>query len=194
MSLEEEGRGKKADLSQLNEKRQPSGWVTGLSFALLVVFLVILGLGLHRAQSGTIVIGQSVPAFTLTTFESGIYNTADLSGKVIVVNFWASWCQPCEQEAREMEAAWQHYKPGGRVIFLGIDYVDTEPEALAFLQKFGVTYPNGPDLRTKISQMFRIRGVPETYIINKDGRLAYIKKGPFRSLAEIQSVIDPLLE
>jgi cytochrome c biogenesis protein CcmG/thiol:disulfide interchange protein DsbE len=72
--------------------------------------------------------------------------------------------------------------------------VDTETEAMVYLEKFNVTYPNGPDLRTKISQAFRIRGVPETYIIGKDGKLAAFKISPFSSLAEIQGMIDPLLE
>ncbi len=76
----------------------------------------------------------------------------------------------------------------------GVDYVDTEPEALAYLEEFQVTYPNGPDLRTKISQAFRITGVPETYIIDQDGVIVYVRIGPFRSLEEIKSFIDPLLD
>jgi cytochrome c biogenesis protein CcmG/thiol:disulfide interchange protein DsbE len=75
-----------------------------------------------------------------------------------------------------------------------VDYVDTEPEAKASLAKFGITFPNGPDLGTKISQEFRIRGVPETYIIDKDGNLAYIQIGPFSSLQAIKDIIDPLLQ
>lgn len=181
------------DNIQITEKRKLPGWVVGLTFVLLIAFLALIGMGLRRAQSGPITIGQRVPAFTLTSFEGQTFDTGEFGGKVILVNFWASWCKPCEQEAAELEAAWQYYKPGGEVVFLGVDYVDTEPEALGFLSKFGITYPNGPDLRTKISQMFRIQGVPETYIIDREGRLAYVKKGPFQSQAEIQSVVDALL-
>ena len=72
--------------------------------------------------------------------------------------------------------------------------MDTEPEALRYLKQFKVSYPNGPDLRTSISQMFRIRGVPETYIIDRTGKLAYIKIGPFISMDEIITAVDPLLE
>ncbi len=168
-------------------------WVIGLAFVTLVGFLSLIGLGLRRTQAGPIVIGQKVPTFELTTFDGKVYNTQNMQGKVIVVNFWASWCKPCEQEAFELEEAWQYYKPGGNVVFLGVDYVDTEPEALGFIQQFGLTYPNGPDLRTRISQMFRIQGVPETYIIDRDGRLAFVKKGPFLSVGEIRAAIDPLL-
>lgn len=93
-----------------------------------------------------------------------------------------------------MQNAWKLYEPGGKVVFLGVDWVDTEPEARAYLKKFNISYANGPDLRTTISQLFRIKGVPETYIIGKDGRLANVKIGPFDSVAEIQSTIDKLLK
>jgi cytochrome c biogenesis protein CcmG, thiol:disulfide interchange protein DsbE len=169
-------------------------WVTILAFVILLAFLGLVGFGLKRAQSGPITIGQKVPQFNITSFEGQSYNTAEMSGKVIVLNFWASWCKPCEQEAAEMEEAWQAYKGSGQVVFLGADYVDTEPEAKGYLQKFGITYPNGPDMGTKISQMFRIRGVPETYFIDKEGKLAYVQIGPFLSVDEIKNEIDKLLQ
>jgi cytochrome c biogenesis protein CcmG/thiol:disulfide interchange protein DsbE len=156
--------------------------------------LALLAFGLLRNQEGPVTVGETVPDFTLTTFDGERFSLEEMKGKVIVLNFWASWCKPCEEEAADLEAAWRIYEPRGDVIFLGVDYVDTETEAMIYLEKFDITYPNGPDLRTKISQAFRIRGVPETYIIGKDGKLAAFKISPFISLAEIQSMIDPLLE
>lgn len=172
--------------------RRLPGWVIVIAFAVLIGFLGLIAWGLNRSQRGPIVVGDVVPPFTLTTFDGRSYSTAEMAGKVIMINFWASWCKPCEQEAVEMEQAWRLVKDGGKVIFLGVDYVDTEPEARAYLKKFGVTYPNGPDLRTSISQLFRIRGVPETYVVGPDGRLAYVKIGPFTSTEEITSVMDQL--
>jgi cytochrome c biogenesis protein CcmG/thiol:disulfide interchange protein DsbE len=78
-------------------------------------------------------------------------------------------------------------------VFLGVDYVDIEREALAYLERFQITYPNGPDLRTRISQSFRTRGVPETYVIAADGRIDSVKIGPYSSLAEIQAAIESAL-
>ena len=135
-----------------------------------------------------------MPPITLTTFDEKSLVTTGMTGKVIVINFWASWCQPCASEAAYLEQAWKHYEAGGQVIFLGVDYVDTEPEALAYLSQFNITYPNGPDLGTRIAQMFHIQGVPETYIIDQNGRLVYKEIGPFPSEDSITSVIDALLK
>ena len=93
-----------------------------------------------------------------------------------------------------MQQAWEQYGPTGDVVFLGVDYVDTEPEARVYLKKFGITYTNGPDLGTSISQYFRIKGVPETYFVDKEGVLQYVQVGPFSSVDQIRAQIDPLLK
>jgi len=165
-----------------------------IAWIAVLALLALLAVGLIRNQEGPVTVGETVPNFTLTTFEGEQISLEDLKGKVVVLNFWASWCKPCEEEAAELETAWRIYQPGGEVVFLGVDYVDTETEAMDYLEKFDVTYPNGPDLRTKISQAYRIRGVPETFIIGKDGTLAAFKISPFISLGEIQGMIDPLLD
>lgn len=174
-------------------------WIQVLIWVFLVGLLVLLGLGVTRAQQGTIQPGYQVPDFSLTLFSGYEYNgqsevkISDLRGKVIFINFWASWCKPCEQEAAVLEDAWKYYQPSEKVVFLGVDYVDTEPEARIFLKKFGSTYPNGPDMGGRISQMFRIKGVPETFIVDTNGILRYVKIGPFLNMDEITAVIDPLL-
>lgn len=160
-----------------------------LAIAAVVMLLVILGLGLQRAQKGPVGVGSTTPSFTLTTFDGQEISSAELRGSVVVVNFWASWCAPCEQEAAELEQAWRNYRDQG-VVFLGVNYVDTDPEALHYLEKFDISYPNGPDVRTRISQAFRIRGVPETYVIDRAGEIVSVKKGPYASLAEIEAAVE----
>jgi cytochrome c biogenesis protein CcmG/thiol:disulfide interchange protein DsbE len=165
----------------------------------LLGLLVLVGTGLKRSQQGTVQPGDKIPDFNIALYSGYEYNgqpavkLTDLRGKVALINFWASWCKPCEQEAASLEGAWNHYQPSGKVAFLGVDYVDTEPAARVFMKKFGATYPNGPDVGTRISQMFRIKGVPETYILDAQGVLKYVKIGPFTSVDEIKSLIDPLL-
>jgi cytochrome c biogenesis protein CcmG, thiol:disulfide interchange protein DsbE len=165
-----------------------------LAWGGLMILLAILALGLDRSQKGPVSEGQRAPNFTLTTFEGDELSLASLRGKVVVVNFWASWCKPCEQEAADLEAAWRYYQPGGQVVFLGVDYIDTKPEALAYLEKFDITYPNGPDLRTRISQAYRITGVPETYFIDQDGLVHNKKIGPFTRYEDITRIIDEMLQ
>ena len=174
-------------------------WAQILIWVFLIGLLAIVAMGLRRAQQGTVQPGQKIDNFALPLYSGYEYegksevSLEDLRGKVVVMNFWASWCKPCEQEAAELEAAWKEYEPNGNVVFLGADYVDTEPNARVYLKKFGITYPNGPDLATKISQYFRIRGVPETYFIDQEGVLRHVQVGPFTSEDEIRSQIDTLL-
>jgi len=157
--------------------------------------LLLVGLGLMKARRPIVEVGAPVPDFVLTTFDDQEINSEDLKGKVVVLNFWASWCKPCEQEAADLETAWQYYQPRGDVVFLGLAWTDTPTQSAKYLNKFNITYPNGPDLGTRISQAFnRNMGVPETYIIDQEGNLHYIKIGPFMSLQQITAVIDPLLQ
>ena len=143
---------------------------------------------LAAAQVGA---GEKAPTFTLQTFDGQQVNLADLHGKVVLVNFWASWCVPCAQEAPDLENTWRQYKDKG-VVFVGVDYVDTETEARAYLSHYDITYFNGADLGTRISQAYRIRGVPETYIVDQNGILRASFIGP-TTQDQIQAKIDPLL-
>jgi cytochrome c biogenesis protein CcmG/thiol:disulfide interchange protein DsbE len=164
-------------------------WVTVAVWVAVLGLLALLGLGLIRRQQGPVGVGARMPEFTLTTFDGETIASRDLQGKVLLVNFWASWCIPCEQEAAELEQASQLYSDD-EVVFLGVDYVDTETEARAYLSRFGITYPNGPDLGTRISQAFRIRGVPESYVVAPDGTIVSVKIGPYLSLQEIVASIE----
>ena len=174
-------------------------WAQIVIWVGLVALRALVGVTLNKRKQGTVQPGDAIPDFTLPLFSGYEYKggsevkLSQLRGKAVVLNFWASWCKPCEQEAAEFQAAWEYYEPTGEVIFLGADYVDTEPEARAYLKKFGISFHNGPDMGTRISQIFRIQGVPETFFIDKTGTLRYVKVGPFTSLEEIKTQVDLLL-
>jgi cytochrome c biogenesis protein CcmG/thiol:disulfide interchange protein DsbE len=143
--------------------------VFGIILLVVIGLLVVLALAVRTRGAPPLASGAA-PEFTITTFDGETYTLADLKGKPIVLNFWASWCIPCREEAPALQRAWETYRERGLVV-LGVDYVDTEADAKKFIAEFKQTYPNGPDLGTRISQSFRISGVPETYFIDREGRL-----------------------
>lgn len=163
----------------------------GLAAVLVISLLVLLGTQLFSDQGGMLSIGQSPPDFTLQTYTGGTIHTASLRGNVLVINFWSSWCTTCDEEAQMLEAAWGAYQSQGEdVVFIGVAYMDTEPDALAFLETYGVTYPNGADLRGEISHLYQVSSVPETYILDAEGVLRGVKIGPFSSIEEIIHAIE----
>jgi len=195
MTAENENSGVAKAIPEQSENNNRPRWGRIFAWGGLLLLLIILFLGLLRTQQGPIGIGKRAPDFTLISFDGQEYKLSELQGKVVVLNFWASWCKPCEQEAADLENAWRFYQDQtDDVIFLGVAWTDTEKKSLGYIEKFSITYPNGPDLGTRISQSFRTTGVPETYIIDRDGILAYVKLSPFLSIDEIFRAIDPLLE
>ncbi len=177
-------------------------WAALVGLGLVLAFVAVLALGLRNRNASQPLEGTTAPDFTLPLFsgyEAGLgpqARLADLKGKVVVVNFWASWCVTCRDEQLFMERVWQQYKDKG-VIFLGVDYLDSEPAARDYLKQFGVTYPNGPDLKTRISTAYRIRGVPETFVIDKAGQIVKFYPAPFSesaSQSELVAVIEKALK
>jgi len=163
-----------------------------LVFISVVFVLGVVGARLFTDVEEPVVLGGRPRDFSLLPFSGSEINTADLRGKVVLVNFWASWCTSCKEEAQMLEEAWgaYHSEGSGDVVFIGVAYKDTEPESLAFLSKYGVTYPNGLDLKGEISKIYQVTGVPETYILDPRGIVRAIKIGPFVSMAEIYTAID----
>ena len=115
-------------------------------------------------------IGGPAPAFTAKRLVgSGSIDLASLRGKPVVLNFFASWCEPCKAESKVLETAAQRYK--NRVIFLGVDYHDVTSDGRHFLQAHGITYPTVQDGSGMVGDRYGLTGVPETYFIDAQGRL-----------------------
>lgn len=176
------------------EEGSPEGrglpWGRWIVVASLVGILAILGFSLVRASAGQVDRGPA-PDFELTTFDGQLIRLSDQRGKVLVINFWASWCIPCREEAPVLEATWRAYRDSG-VVFIGVDYLDTEREALAYIEEFDLTYPNGPDLGTRIAQAYRIQGVPETFFVDRSGMLRGVHIGPITE-PQLEARIETLL-
>ncbi len=165
---------------------------TGLiiAFAAILALLAVLGWGLKKAQAGPIESGMA-PDFTITGFDGRTVTLSKLRGQVVIVNFWASWCPPCREETAYLEQTWRKYEGKG-VIFIGVDWVDTQKEALAYIDEFNITYINGPDIGTRAAQAYNIQGVPETFYVAKNGELRGVHIGPLKS-PELDQKIDELL-
>ncbi|HHJ06941.1 MAG TPA: TlpA family protein disulfide reductase [Anaerolineae bacterium] len=158
----------------------------------LVILLGLFGVfawGLQKRES-TQLAGATAPLFTLTTFDGDEFVLEDMRGEVVVINFWASWCTECYKEAALLERASHDYANKG-VHFIGIAYLDTEKDAMAYMQRYGVTYPSGYDIGSKISKDYRITGVPETFFIDKAGNIAHVQIGPIEK-PQLYQLLDKL--
>ena len=133
--------------------------------------------------------GKPAPDFSLTLFDGRSVRLSDFRGKVVFLNFWASWCPPCRAEARLLEQAWQRYKDQG-VVFLGVDMQDTEEAARDFIREFGVTYMNGRDPNNRIAIDYGVYGIPETFFIDKDGQITYKHIGALGSETIVAKLND----
>ncbi|MEK7204857.1 MAG: TlpA disulfide reductase family protein [candidate division NC10 bacterium] len=118
-------------------------------------------------------IRKAAPSFRMTVFDGGELSLEALRGKPVVLNFWASWCYPaCYEEAPLLESTWRKYKAQG-LMLVGVDIQDKEANAREFMRRFNFTFPNGPDPGSKISIDYGVYGVPETFFIDREGRITY---------------------
>jgi cytochrome c biogenesis protein CcmG, thiol:disulfide interchange protein DsbE len=155
-----------------------TSWLTRalrLTVALVLVGLVVvLANGFRRDPRDirTATIGQTAPAFDLERLDqTGRLRLADHAGKVVVVNFFASWCLPCKEEAPALVRMWERYR-SANVVFVGIVYQDSPEAARAFHQRMGQTWPIAMDDSGRTAIAFGVFGIPETYFIRPDGVIA----------------------
>ena len=150
--------------------------VAGIAF---IVALFAAGLMLASQVGNRPAVGSPAPDFEMplyAKYRAGLPATmrlSDLHGKVVVINFWASWCLECKKEAADIDATYRAYEDRD-VVFLGVDYLDTEAAAQQYLREFDTTYANGVDYQQKIARTYRITGVPETFIGDKQGVVRHV--------------------
>ena len=145
----------------------------GLQGATVAVVAALLGLLIWKVanQAGPAKVGKPAPQFTAGRLDGrGELSLASFRGRPVVLNFWASWCDPCRSEAPALERTWKRYARQGLVV-LGVDYTDASSDARAFVRKHGLTFPIVRDGSGRIGARYDLTGVPETFVIDRRGRL-----------------------
>ncbi|MGH2425026.1 MAG: TlpA family protein disulfide reductase [bacterium] len=168
-------------------------WQKVVIWGIVAAVLAILGVAVarERPQWSSPLVGRPAPDFSLALFDGRTMRLSDLRGRVVIINFWASWCTACRQEAPVLEWAWKTYRPRG-VVLIGVNIWDRREDALGMMREFGKTYPNGPDSTGRVLQDYGVIGVPETFIIDQRGQIVVKHLGPVtREL--LVSQLEPLL-
>ena len=150
-------------------------WKKALIPLACVPLIILLAYGFRTDPKAipSPLVEKAAPGFRIAIYDGDDLFLAGLKGKPVVLNFWASWCYPaCYEEAPLLEATWRKYKEQG-LMMVGVDIQDKEANAREFMGRFGFTFPNGPDPGSKISIDYGVYGVPETFFIDRQGRITY---------------------
>ena len=156
----------------------------------VLMVVIVFGLQLASQQMRQPTSGPA-PQFETITYDGERLNLADLRGKIVVLNFWASWCAPCRVETPDLQQISETYADRG-VEVVGITYLDTEADSRAFIAEFGLTYINGLDEGSRISDLYHIEAVPETFVIDQQGNVVYFFAGPI-NVAQLITTLDGLV-
>jgi len=138
--------------------------------AVPVLLLLAYGFRTDPRAIPSPLVEKPAPPFRLALLDGGEVSLASARGKPLILNFWASWCYPaCYQEAPALEAVWRNHRE--RLLLVGVVIQDKEPNAREFIRRFDYSFPNGLDPGSKISIDFGVYGVPETFFIDRQGRI-----------------------
>lgn len=163
-------------------RRRPSWGAVALLAGLLALALaaaLTLALQLAR-QNATQPSSGSAPDFQLTLFDGGDLRLSDLRGRVILLNFWASWCPPCRDEAPDLQALHSDFGEAGLTV-IGINILESSrAKALEFMTEFGISYANGEDTGQHITGLYRVEAPPESFLIDKEGKIQRFIMGAIR--------------
>jgi len=133
--------------------------------------------GKGDVQTPSQLVGRPAPEFVLRSFNGEKVRLSDFRGKTLLVNFWASWCHPCREEAPVLERAYMSLS-GKQVEFIGINVMDDRKSAEEYIKSFGGSFVNIYDPENRVHLDYGVGGVPETFFVNPDGIITGKHRGP----------------
>lgn len=164
-------------------RRRRNRWVVvGAVLGGVALLTLLLSFGLSRdpAIIRSALVGRPAPNFELRTLDgSKAVRLSDLRGQVVVINFWASWCADCRIEHPNLAAAWQRYRERG-VVLLGVAFQDRASASRTYLAEVGGDWPQLADPGARTALAYGVYGVPETFVVGPDGKVAFKQIGPVR--------------
>jgi cytochrome c biogenesis protein CcmG/thiol:disulfide interchange protein DsbE len=160
--------------------RRTAPTIAVLAALALVALLVygVVGAGGKTTLDDAVKRGDrpAAPVRDLPSLDGGTASLADYKGKPVLLNFWASWCEPCKAEAPVLERAHARLRRAGGAV-LGVTVSDQSDDSRAFLREHGLSFPSLRDVDGRLGDDYGTTGVPETFVIDRDGRVAAISRG-----------------
>ena len=148
-------------------------------------------MGVNSKLSQEKVSSGTARGFSLELLDGSVIALSDLSGKVVMVDFWSSWCAPCRQEAPVLAQVYREYLDQP-VEFVGVDIWDRPSDARDHVERFNLSYPNGIDVNGRIAIDYGVTGIPEKFFIGPDGVLVKKFVGPMKA-DKLRAILDELL-
>jgi cytochrome c biogenesis protein CcmG/thiol:disulfide interchange protein DsbE len=166
--------------------------------ACVVALLALLAYGVFAGSDGSEIdeaLAQGerppAPAIELSGLDGEKGSLDDYRGQVVVLNFWASWCDPCREESPLLERFHDDLREQGGTV-VGVDVRDVSDDAREFVREYGLSYPQLRDPDEEAMSDYDVRGLPETFVLDRRGRVAAVKRGPVDE-SYLRRVLDPLL-